>query len=170
MKEKQLLTVLHELMKNARQSDRAIVEKLNVSQPTVTRARAQLEKEYINGYTAIPSFPKIGYELIAITFVKTTPGLPNKEGTEAIAKARKWIQAQSNVVFAAMCTGMGVNGIMLSFHKNYSDYVEFMRNYKTEWGTVVSFPESIMIYMSEDQLIKPLTFAALIEPSKDKDV
>jgi DNA-binding Lrp family transcriptional regulator len=155
-------------MKNARQSDHAIAEKLNVSQPTVTRARAVLEKEYVNGYTAIPSFPKLGYELIAVTFIKVLPGLSTEKSIEAIAKGRKWVQTQPNVVFAAICTGMGMNGMMLSFHKSYPDYVEFMRKYKTEWGDRLLFPESIMIYMSEDQLIKPLTFASLIEPNKDK--
>jgi DNA-binding Lrp family transcriptional regulator len=169
MKEKQLLTVLYELMKNARQSDRSIAEKLGVSQPTVTRARAQLEKEYINGYTAIPSFPKIGYELIAITFMKVLPELSTEERINAMSEGRKWAQAQPRVVFAAICTGMGMNGVMLSFHESYSDYVEFMRKYKTEWGNRLSFPESIMIYMNEDQLMKPLTLASLIEPTKDKD-
>jgi DNA-binding Lrp family transcriptional regulator len=68
MKEKLLLNVLRELMKNSRQSDRTIAERLGISQPTVTRARITLEKKnYINRYTAIPSFPKIGYELIAIS-------------------------------------------------------------------------------------------------------
>jgi DNA-binding Lrp family transcriptional regulator len=36
MKEEQLSRVLRELMKNSRQSGRAIAEKLSVSQPTVT--------------------------------------------------------------------------------------------------------------------------------------
>jgi DNA-binding Lrp family transcriptional regulator len=168
MKEKMLLNVLYELMKNSRQSDRTIAEKLNVSQPTVTRARIALEKNnYINGYTAIPSFPKIGYELIVISFVKTKTSLPLKERLEAIEEGRKWNQEQPNIVFSAMCNGMGANGMMISFHKSYSDYVEFMKAYKSKWNKVVTFMESIMIHMSDEQLIKPLTFASLIEPSKN---
>lgn len=170
MKEEQLLEVLCELMKNARQSDRAIAGKLHVSQPTVTRARTTLEKKhYINGYTAIPSFPKIGYELIAITFVKTRTGISSKERQEAVAEGRKWTQEQPNIVFAAICNGMGANGVMMSFHKSYSDYVEFMKTYKSQWNNVVTFQESIMIYMNEDQLIKPLMFASLIGDVKSSE-
>jgi len=169
VKEKQLLSVLYTLMQNARQSDRTIAEKLGISQPTVTRARIALEKQhYINGYTAIPSFPKIGYELIAISFVKTKTSLPLKERLEAIEEGRKWNQEQPNIVFSAMCSGMGATGVMISFHKSYSDYVGFMRAYKSRWNKAVTFMESVMIHMSEEQLIKPLTFASLIEPSKNQ--
>ena len=169
MKEKLLLNVLYELISNSRQSDRTIAEKLNVSQPTVTRARMALEKNnYINGYTAVPSFPKIGYELIAISFVKTKTSLSLKERLEAIEEGKKWIQEQPNIVFSAMCNGMGADGMTISFHKSYSDYVEFMKAYKSKWNKVVTFMESVMIHMSEEQLIKPLTFASLIQPSKNR--
>jgi DNA-binding Lrp family transcriptional regulator len=168
MKEEQLFKVLRELMKNARQSDRAIAEKLNVSQPTVTRARTTLEKGYINGYTAIPSFPKIGYELIAITLVKVKKSLPLKEQQEVMDKGRKWAQENPNVVFAAICSGMGMNGLMMSFHRNYGEYVEFMKKYRSEWTDIIAFQESVMIHMSDDQLVKPLVFAGLIEGQKGK--
>jgi len=168
MKEKMLLNVLYELINNSRQSDRTIAEKRGISQPTVTRARIALEnKKYINGYTAIPSFPKIGYELIAISFVKTKSSLPLKERLEAIEEGGKWTREQPNIVFAAMCNGMGATGVMISFHKSYSDYAEFMKAYKSKWNKLVTFMESVMIHMNEEQLIKPLTFASLIEPSKN---
>jgi len=88
LKEELLLKVLKELIINARQSDRVIAQKLQVSQPTVTRARINLEKGYINGYTAIPSFPKIGYELIALTFVKTLSSLSREERRRAGEKGK----------------------------------------------------------------------------------
>jgi len=163
MREELLLKVLRELMKNARQSDRTIAEKLEVSQPTVTRARINLEKNYIITYTAIPSFPKIGYELIAITLVKTLASLSPEERRREGEKGRQWTLKQPNVVFACQCGGMGFTGLMISFHKNYSDYVEFMRKCKTEWSKAVTFQEPIMIHMDEKELIKPLSFASLIE-------
>lgn len=158
-------------MQDGRQSDRAIAQKLNVSQPTVTRARKELEKKgYISRYVAMPNFPKIGYELIAINFVKHKTSLPLKERLEAIEEARKWTHEQPNVVFAAMCNGMGATGLMMSFHKSYSDYVEFMKTCKNKWTSVVTFEESVIMYMSDDQLLKTLTFASLVgDFKKNKD-
>ena len=46
--------LLFELMKNSRRSDRTLVKVLKSSQPTITRKRAKLEKELIEGYNAVP--------------------------------------------------------------------------------------------------------------------
>jgi len=46
--------LLFELMKDAKRSDRQLSNILGISQPTVSRKRAFLEKELIDGYTAIP--------------------------------------------------------------------------------------------------------------------
>lgn len=56
-------------MKNSKRSDRELSKIVRVSQPTITRTR--LEREgYIKEYTIIPDFAKLGFELLAITFVK----------------------------------------------------------------------------------------------------
>jgi len=74
------LFIVSELLKNAKRSDRALAKKLGVSQPTVTRRRAKVEKELVDGYTAIPRWHKLGYEILAFTFVKTRSLLGPKEG------------------------------------------------------------------------------------------
>ncbi len=48
--------ILYELMKNSKVSDRQLAKKIGVSQPTIIRRRSRLEKEVINGYTAIPKW------------------------------------------------------------------------------------------------------------------
>lgn len=48
--------VLSELMKNAKMSDRQLAKKIGSSQPTITRRRMFLEREAIDGYTAIPQW------------------------------------------------------------------------------------------------------------------
>ena len=48
-------------MKNSKLSDRKLSKKIGVSQPTVTRRRARLEKEILDGYTAIPKWTELGY-------------------------------------------------------------------------------------------------------------
>jgi DNA-binding Lrp family transcriptional regulator len=67
------LKILSELMKNSKISDRAIAKKLGVSQPTVTRRRASLEKQRFLEHTVIPNLKKLGYGIIAITFTKYKP-------------------------------------------------------------------------------------------------
>ncbi len=71
--------LLFELMRNAKRSDRQLAKLLGVSQPTVSRRRAFVKKELIDGYTAVPKWKKLGYEILAITLVKTKSGLASKE-------------------------------------------------------------------------------------------
>ncbi|MGD8566162.1 MAG: winged helix-turn-helix transcriptional regulator [Candidatus Bathyarchaeota archaeon] len=66
------LTVISELMKNSRISDRELAKKIGKSQPTITRIRRRLEKEgYIREYSMLPDLSKLGYELMALTFVRS---------------------------------------------------------------------------------------------------
>ena len=63
--------ILFELMKDSHRSDRQLAKSLGVSQPTVTRRRAMLEENFIEGYTVIPKFGQIGFEIAAFTFIKS---------------------------------------------------------------------------------------------------
>ena len=74
--------ILYALMKNAKKSDREIAKALGISQPTVSRRRAFLEKEVIEGYTVIPKWEKLGYKIFAMTFVKIKPVVGTKEKYE----------------------------------------------------------------------------------------
>ena len=72
--------LLFELMKDSHRSDRQLAKALGVSQPTVTRRRAMLEENFIEGYTVIPKFGQIGFEISAFTFIKSK--LKHKTGEE----------------------------------------------------------------------------------------
>jgi len=78
--------LLLELMKDSKRSDRQLAKVLGISQPTVTRKRGFLEKELIDGYTAIPKWDKLGYEIFAITLVKIKPAIASREKYEATRK------------------------------------------------------------------------------------
>ncbi|MCX8153519.1 MAG: AsnC family transcriptional regulator [Candidatus Bathyarchaeota archaeon] len=118
--------LLFELMKDSHRSDRQLAKALGVSQPTVTRRRSMLEKNYIEGYTIIPKFGQIGFELIAFTFLKSK----HKQGTdekEALDKMREWYMTQPNVILVQSGQGMGWDTVCVSLHRSYTEFAEFTR-------------------------------------------
>ncbi len=127
--------LLYELIKNSRRSDRDLAKVLGFSQPTVTRTRRKLEDEkYVLQYTALPDFTKLGFELVAFTF---TQGL--SEGK--VEAPFEWIEKDPRVVFIAEGNGLGKNSIIITMHKNYTDYSDFLAalRLKSKTHTVNSF-------------------------------
>jgi DNA-binding Lrp family transcriptional regulator len=120
------------MMGHSKRSDREIAKKLYISQPTVTRTRRWLETNgFINEYTLIPNFSKIGLELVAFTFVKLRAG--NLETHQEVRNRDKpFLDENPNVVMALHGEGMGCNGVLVSLHKNFAEFTSFMRDLKTE--------------------------------------
>jgi len=156
--------LLSELIRNSRRSDRELAKVLHVSQPTVTRRRAILEKELIESYTAIPKWEKLGYELFAITFVKIKAVIASKEKySETRKKGLEWMTKQSCIIMSGACRGMGVDSFMISLHKSYKDYDEFLRSHRLELGEFVEDVQSILVNLGGKEILKPLGFKCLIE-------
>lgn len=156
--------LLSELIRNSRRSDRELAKALHVSQPTVTRRRALVEKELIDGYTAIPRWEKLGYELFAITFVKIRAVIASKEKYgETRKKGLEWMTKQPCIIMSGGCRGMGVDSFMISIHKSYKDYDEFLRNHKLELGEFVEDVQSILVNLGGKEVLKPLGFRCLLE-------
>ena len=125
--------LLFELMKDSHRSDRQLAKALGVSQPTVTRRRAILEENYIEGYTIIPKFGKIGFEIAAFTLLKSKlKQKTGKERDEALKKLNEWYMKQPNVLVVQDGRGMGWDAICVSVHKDFSDFAEFMRAQESE--------------------------------------
>ena len=149
--------ILFELMKNAKVSDRKMAKILGVSQATVSRRRAFLEKELIEGYTIIPRWGKLGYELFAITFVKIKTGIATKEKyLDSRKRGIEWLNSQPNIIMSGGCRGMGTDSFNLSFHKSYADYDEFMHNLRLEMGDLIEDIQSVLVNLSGTELLKPL--------------
>jgi DNA-binding Lrp family transcriptional regulator len=158
------LKLLWELVKDSRRSDRQLAKILGTSQPTVTRRRGFLEKELIDGYTAIPKWEKLGYEIFAMTFTKTKADIASKRRYDEVRKkGAEWLARQNMIVMAGACRGLGVDSFMMSFHKSYSDYDEFMRNYKLELGDFIDDVQTVLVNLSGKELIKPLNIRYLAE-------
>lgn len=156
--------LLSELIRNSRRSDRELAKVLHVSQPTVTRRRALLEKELIESYTAIPKWEKLGYELFAITFVKIKAVIASKEKySETRKKGLEWMTKQPCIIMSGACRGMGVDSFMISLHKSYKDYDEFLRSHRLELGEFIEDVQSILVNLGGKEILKPLSFKYLIE-------
>lgn len=156
--------LLSELIRNSRRSDRELAKVLNVSQPTVTRRRLIIEKELIDGYTAIPRWEKLGYELFAITFMKIKTAIASKEKYgETRKRGLEWVTKQPCIIMSGACRGMGVDSFMISIHKSYKDYDDFLRNHRLELGEFIEDVRSILVNLGGKEILKPLGFTRLIE-------
>jgi DNA-binding Lrp family transcriptional regulator len=148
--------LLRELLKNSRRSDRELAKALGTSQPTVTRRRANIEKNFIDGYTAIPKWEKIGFEIVAFTFVRHNIKYAKPEVREtAFRKVEEWMMKQPNVIFAIEGQGMGWDGICVSVHKSYSDFTEFMKKHNSELSDVLIDSQSFISNIEPTTIRKP---------------
>ena len=157
MREK-MRRLLFELLKGSKRSDRELAKVLGASQPTVTRMRHTLIKEgIIQEYTAIPDFAKLGYEIMALTIAKAKATLtPDQQ-----ERAKKLVLEEPRVIFVASAEGMGRNGVMISFHKSYSDYHDFITNLKLGSEGYMENVDTMLISLKSPMIVKPLSLAYL---------
>lgn len=156
--------ILFELMKNAKASDRKLAKKIGVSQPTITRRRARLEKELIEDYTAIPKWEKLGYEIFAITLIKSKSNFSSLEHYKNVQKQGiKWLMDQPNIIMGGGIEGMGMNSFILSFHKKYSDYNQFLHKLNLEMGSLIDNIQTFLADLTVKENLKHLHFKYLAE-------
>jgi len=149
--------LLSELFKDSKRSDRELAKVLKVSQPTVTRTRHKLEKEgLVRQYTIIPDFVRMGFKILAISCFKSRL---NKESAEY---ERVAAISKPNVVYAAECSGMGMNAVVVSLHKSYFDYVDFARELRSEVGDDLEKSDSFIVGL-EGLVFKPFDLKYLAE-------
>jgi DNA-binding Lrp family transcriptional regulator len=151
-KEEEKLKLLFELIKGARRSDRELAKVIGTSQPTVTRKRTLLEKEgYIKEYTALPDLRKMGYEILAFTFLSFADTIADKP--DMIKKAREWSQSEACVIFASDGEGLGMNSVLLSVHRNYADFSRLITRLRTDWRHNCKDIRSFIISIDRPELM-----------------
>jgi DNA-binding Lrp family transcriptional regulator len=157
--------LLFELMKDSHRSDRQLAKALGVSQPTVTRRRSMLEKSYIEGYTIIPKFGQIGFEIAAFTFLKSKlKQKTGKEIDEALKKMKDWYMNQPNVVLVQDGRGMGWDAICISLHQNFSDFAAFIRAQDSELSEWIIENQTFHTDLKPGIAIKPFHLKYLAKP------
>ncbi len=156
--------LISELMKNSRTSDRELAKKLGVSQPTVSRIRAKLEKEgYIKEYTLIPEFVKLGYQLAAINLVKVKKDLSKEDMKKARQISLKDMAEKAPNEIVLFNRGMGgeYTGVLISFHKSYSDFRELVERIKEYPFVDTSATLSFLIDLNDEIQYRAFTFSTL---------
>lgn len=151
--------LLYELLKDSKRSDRELAKVLEVSQLTVTRRRQHLaESGVIREFTVILDFAKMGYEIMAISCVKTKDPPTAESGEEA----KKWMMKFPNIIFVAGAEGMGKNGVMISLHKNYTEYSRFVREQVQHCKMNIQDYDTMLISLKE-VVLKALSLRYLAE-------
>ncbi len=164
MPKDRMMELLNELLKNSKRSDRDLARILGLSQPTATRMRRKLEKNgYVREYTIIPDFAKIGYELMAFTFMNVIRyDEKTSEPLRKLAeKAHKWAVENPKIILGAAGDGMdGKNCMMISLHRDFTDYSRFISQFRGKWSSYLRDIGSFLISF-KTTMIKPLAFRYL---------
>jgi len=161
---KTMKRILCELLRGSSKSDRELAKHLGVSQPTVSRPRNRLVEEgLIKHFSVTPDLNALGFEIIAIT------SFTSKHSDEITEKARKWTMSRPNVLFAAMAEGKGKNAVMVSLHKDYTDYHNFISEIKNDGRDIVADYDTMLVSLG-GLVIKPFSLkyiADILEKSKE---
>jgi len=157
MPKEKMKRLLYELMKDARRSDRELAKIVEVSQPTITRARKEFEKlGFIREYTIIPEFSMLGFEIMAFTSFNTTSNISS------------YIESESRIIFGAPGSGMGdKNYVIISLHKDFTDFNEFILKLRGQFGQHIASMETFLVSLKTKQM-KHLSFKQLEEIFKEE--
>jgi DNA-binding Lrp family transcriptional regulator len=161
MKEEKLLKLLKALLANSRRSDRELAKAIKASQPTVTRNRKILGK-YIRSYTIVPEFSKIGYEILAFTFAKAKT-YDKKTVDAKMPGAIEFFRKSPNVLFVSDGEGLGKDCAIISLHKDYSRYQNFMRSYIFYFTDTMSDFQSFIVSLKTGLVMKPFDLSYLAD-------
>jgi DNA-binding Lrp family transcriptional regulator len=157
------LRLVSELMKNSRRSDRELARAIGTSQPTVSRTIKKLEKQgIIKEYTMIPDFSKLGYKILAVTFVKLKKALDQEQIEEAGRIAIESMSTEAlEVIMLERGLGLGSDGVFITYHEDYSSHVKFIMWLRQFDFLTIEEIESFLISLEDKVRYRPLTFSAL---------
>jgi DNA-binding Lrp family transcriptional regulator len=171
------LKMLSELVKNSRRSDRELAKAIGTSQPTATRLRIKLEKEgYVREYTAIPNFSKIGYSILAITFVKLDLKLSQTKKELEAFKERHYneiAKTPNAVVLMKRGMGLGYDVSIVSLHEDYASCDQFRDAVREGMSSWVTDIDTFLVNIKDEKNSLPFSLSLLAShllrlPCEDK--
>jgi DNA-binding Lrp family transcriptional regulator len=160
------LRLISELVKNSRRSDRELARVLDISQPTVSRTRVRLEKQGLIDYSAVPNLAKLGFQIISVTLGKRNY---QKQPEINVQKTKDFVKRYPNVIFTSSGSGLGNDRILISIHRDYSDYSKFMQEMKSEWEGWADL-NSFLISLNSIDVVQPLSLKPFADHLKKKEL
>jgi len=132
--------VLIELLKNCKLSDRQLARKLDTSQSTITRTRKRLEKKIIKKYTALPDFSKLNINVASVTFGKC-----NRSKKDILECLGSLSDKYPRIIFAGEGEGMGKTCMVVSLHRDFTEYTKFAGEFRSWCKGIKDATESFLI-------------------------
>ena len=90
----------------------------------------------------------MGFEILALTFVKMRPDVLIGETRE---KTRKYAAKFPNVIFAYSGKGLGMTGVIISLHKNYTDYHRRLNRLRVDLKEITEEIQSFLVALEEGE-------------------
>jgi len=150
--------LLSELLRNSKRSDRELARAMDISQPIITRTRQKLEREgFVRDYTIVPDWRKLGFEIMVFTFLKMRPDIRSEELAE---KVNQYAANVPYAIYVAYGEGLGMTGVVIALHKNYSEYHEQLSLFRTQWKEYIEDTKSFITVLGEGE-VKALSFTYL---------
>jgi len=158
------LRLIAELMKNSRRTDRGLAKAIGVSQPTVSRLIKRLEKDgYIGEYTLMPNFSKLGFKIMAMTFLRLRKDATAEELERIEKMGKKVVEKSLKNIMTVKGMGLGYDMVIVSVHEDYSSYEELVKNVKQFPQRDVEGVDSFLINLEDKVQYRPLTFFYLAQ-------
>ena len=134
------------------------------SQPTVTRARTKLEREgYIREFTMIPDFCKLGYEIMALTFVNSELGFTREEIEKTREAIREKIrETPLDLIMVERGKGMKFDGVIISLHKTYESFNKLRDRFR-QYPFMQPNIDSFLTSLHDENRYLPLTLKMLAD-------
>jgi DNA-binding Lrp family transcriptional regulator len=157
--------MLSELIKNSRRSDRELAKAIGTSQPTATRIRTKLEKEgYVQEYTTVPNLSKIGYSILALTFLKID--IKTSLTPRNVSEFRKihydaLLKEPNALLLIKRGMGLGYDAVVLSLHQDYSSCDKFRTFLRQSMTDRITDMDTFLVNLEEEQNSIPFTFSLL---------
>jgi DNA-binding Lrp family transcriptional regulator len=171
--------MLSELIRNSRRSDRELAKAIGTSQPTATRIRNKLEKEgYVKEYTTVPDLNKIGYSIMALTFVKLDikhTMLPPEVGDFEKMHCEVLKDNPNALMFIKRGMGLGYDAVIITLHQDYSSCDKFRTFIRQNMKERITDMDTFLVNMEEEPKSLPFGLNLLagqilaLPPDKKKD-
>jgi DNA-binding Lrp family transcriptional regulator len=126
--------------------------------------RKRLERDgYILDYTAIPNIAKLGFEIVAFTFINIDK-YDQKTGELDSAlgdRAQKWLDNHSKIIYATGGEGLeGKNCLLVSVHRDFTDFSDFISDLRAQWTPHMKNMDSFLM-STKGKMPKPFSFRNL---------